>query len=75
MTQLTTMVRMVDDSLGMIRNWVHEIEHLAGHADLNSTAELDEAYRKLGEARQLISKATYELENHADEPSFEVELV
>ncbi|MCL2818399.1 MAG: hypothetical protein FWD41_01510 [Actinomycetia bacterium] len=73
--QLTTMVKMADDSIGLTRNWVHEIEHLAGHVDLKSTPALSDAYRKLGEAKRLLAQAADELESGVEAPGFEVELV
>ena len=73
--QLTTMVKMADDTIGLTRNWVHEIEHLAGHAQLKTTPQLGEAYRKLGEARRLLAQASDELESGVEAPGVEVALI
>jgi hypothetical protein len=69
------MTKMAGDALALAQGWVEEIHHLAGHAGLESSAQIAQATVKLGEARNLLAHASDELENGPHEHGFEVELV
>lgn len=74
--QLKSMVGMVNDSVSMSQEWLKDVHHLAGHANLSTTDDIAHAVKLLGEVRVLLLGAENSIEETPhDHSHVDVELV
>ena len=74
--QLKLMIAQANDSLALTQQWLEQIHHMAGHADLDETgAEIAQASALLNEARTRLEGAAAAAEGQPVDSGVQVELV
>jgi len=74
--QMKIMLGQAGDTIGMAQQWLEQIHHLAGHADLDDvSATVAQAGVLLGEARAKIENAEDQIDGEVSGPDATVELV